>query len=386
MSESPKYLRFTISDRVEHWVQMASFTILAITGLVQKYATSPVSETTIRMLGGIETTRIIHRLAAIVLMLAVVYHLGALGYRLFVRRVQPSIIPTVRDIQAAWQMLLYNLGRQKNKPQQGRYTFDEKVEYWALVWGTTVMAITGFMMWNPIASARYLPGDFIPAAKAAHSGEALLAVLAILVWHFYMVHIKHFNKSMFTGYLSEEEMLEEHPLELADIKAGVAERPLDPVQVQKRRRIFFPAYGVIAAVLLFGIYTFVSFEETAITTVPPAEQVVAFSPLTPTPLPTPFPTSTPPPAAGITWDSGISAIMQDKCSQCHAGAVALANLDLSSYSAHIEGGNSGPSIVIGEPNESLLITLQSAGGHPGQFTGEELALIREWIESGAPEK
>jgi cytochrome b subunit of formate dehydrogenase len=365
---------------------MASFTILAITGLVQKFATVPISETTIRILGGIETTRIIHRLSAIVLMLAVVYHLGGLGYRLFVRRVSPSIVPTIRDVLAVWQMLLYNLGRRKNKPQQGRYTFDEKVEYWALVWGTTVMAITGFMMWNPIATSRYLPGDFIPAAKAAHSGEALLAVLAIIVWHLYSVHIKHFNKSMFTGYLSEEEMLEEHPLELADIKAGVAERPLDPVQVHRRRRIFFPAYGVIAVVLLFGIFAFVRFEETAITTVPPAEQVVVFAPLTPTPLPTPFPTSTPPPAAGITWESGIAAIMEEKCGQCHAGPVAIANLDVTSYSTLIEGGTSGPTIVIGESNESLLITLQSAGGHPGQFTGEELALIREWIESGAPEK
>ncbi len=87
------------------------------------------------------------------------------------------------------------------------------------------MIITGFMMWNPIATARFLPGDFIPAAKAAHGGEALLAVLAIIVWHMYGVHIKHFNKSMFTGKISEEEMLDEHPLELADIKAGIANRP-----------------------------------------------------------------------------------------------------------------------------------------------------------------
>jgi hypothetical protein len=87
------------------------------------------------------------------------------------------------------------------------------------------MAITGFILWNPIASANLLPGEFIPAAKEVHGGEALLAVLAIIVWHMYHVHIRHFNKSMFTGRMTEEEMLEDHPLELADIKAGRVDPP-----------------------------------------------------------------------------------------------------------------------------------------------------------------
>ena len=86
-------------------------------------------------------------------------------------------------------------------PQEARYTFGEKVEYWSVVWGTVIMAVTGFMMWNPISTLRFLPGEAIPAAKAAHGGEAVLAVLAIIIWHFYHVHIKTFNKSMFTGKL-----------------------------------------------------------------------------------------------------------------------------------------------------------------------------------------
>ena len=63
-----------------------------------------------------------------------------------------------------------------------RFTFDEKFEYWAFVWGTLVMGLTGFMLWNPIVTAKILPGVAIPAALAAHSGEALLAVLAIAIW------------------------------------------------------------------------------------------------------------------------------------------------------------------------------------------------------------
>ncbi|MCS7039976.1 MAG: hypothetical protein NZP34_10260, partial [Caldilineales bacterium] len=75
------------------------------------------------------------------------------------------------------------------------------MEYWAVIWGTAVMIITGFMLWNPITTTKFLPGSWIPAAKAAHGGEALLAFLAIIVWHVYNVHIKTFNRSMFTGKL-----------------------------------------------------------------------------------------------------------------------------------------------------------------------------------------
>ena len=101
----------------------------------------------------------------------------------------------------------------------GRFTFEEKVEYWSLLWGTVIMVATGFALWNPIATARFLPGQWIPAALAAHGGEALLAVLAIVVWHGYGVHLRHFNRSMFTGSLSEAEMRQEHPLELEERRA-----------------------------------------------------------------------------------------------------------------------------------------------------------------------
>ena len=65
-------------------------------------------------------------------------------------------------------------------------------------------------------------------------------MLAIIIWHMYGVHVKRFNKSMFTGQMSEHDMLHEHPLELADIKAGIAERQVDPVTLRKRERAYFP--------------------------------------------------------------------------------------------------------------------------------------------------
>jgi len=386
MRDTRKYLRFPLSYRIEHWLLVATFTTLAITGLVQKFAASGVSQVILRLLGGVETTRVIHHTAAVILMLEVVYHAGALGFRVFVRRTHLTMLPSYSDVRVAVQALLYNLGFSKVRPQQGRFSFEEKAEYWAVVWGTLVMAITGFMMWNPIATTRFLPGEFVPAAKSAHGAEAVLAVLAIIVWHIYHVHVREFNKSMFSGDLTEGEMIEEHPLELADIKAGVAERPVEPLALSRRKRIFYPVYGVLAAAMLFGIYAFVTLEQTAVTTLPPAEDVVIFSPLTPTPFPTALPSATPLPITAVTWADGIGGLFQSKCILCHASPSGFGGLNLASYAGITAGGASGPVIVPGDPEASLLVVKQAAGNHPGQLSGEELALVRQWIDDGAPEK
>ncbi len=380
-----KYLRWDLAKRIEHWIFMLSFTALGLTGLVQKFAESSLSVSIVGALGGIENTRTIHHWAATIMMLVTIFHLGAVGYRVYVRRVRMTMLPTLDDVRAAISSLGYNLGLVKNRPQQGRYTFEEKVEYWAVVWGTVVMAVTGYMMWNPIAAARFLPGEFIPAAKAAHGGEALLAVLSIALWHLYHVIVRHFNKSMFTGYLTEEEMLHEHPLELADIKAGIATRPLDPGAYQRRMRIFTPVYSVAALVMLVGVYFFVNYEETALTTVPPAEQVVVFAPLTPTPLPTPIPTRTPPPGGLTSWTGGIGDMLNQRCGICHNSTAKLGGLDLTSYQAALETGASEPAIIPGDPENSPLLIKQQQGGHAAQLSDSELEQIQDWIENGAPE-
>jgi formate dehydrogenase gamma subunit len=383
MTDKRGYLRFRIVERIEHWVVVLSFIALAITGLVQKFALIAISQGIIAFFGGVENVRIIHRIASIILMVEAVYHIGVLLYKLVVLRFRPTILPGITDVRNAIRALAYNLGLSKERPQQGRYTFEEKAEYWFMVWGTLIMGITGFMMWNPIATARFLPGELIPAAKAAHGGEAVLAVMSIIVWHLYHVHLRSFNKSMFTGYLSEEEMLHEHPLELADIKAGEAQRSLDPKAKTRRQRIFLALYAVVASVMLFAIYFFTTFEQTAITTVPPLEDVVVYSPL-PTTIPTAQPSATPPQEAPQSWSNGFADLLEQECGNCHGSSSAFGGLDLSSYENLLAGGNSGPSIIPGDSAASLLIIRQVTGDHPGMFSDEALALISDWIDAGAP--
>ena len=379
------YERFHWTQRIAHVLLLTSFSLLGITGLPQKFASTRWAQAMIGFFGGIETTRLIHHYSAIVLMFLAIYHILDAGYKIFVRRTRLSMLPGITDVKDAFQVFLYNLGFTKKRPQMGRYTFEEKAEYWALIWGTVIMGFTGFMMWNPITTAKFLPGEIIPAAKAAHGGEALLAVMAIVVWHMYGVHLKRFNKAMFTGKQTEEEMLHEHPLELADIKAGIAERPVDPKTVRRRQAIYYPVAAVLAIAMLFGVYGFIGNEKTAITTVLPiSNPVPIYVPQTPTPIPTLVASAVP--AGSLTWDASIGALFQSKCVMCHNPALPTSGLSFASYADAMRGGSDGPVIVPGDASSSQLVLLQAAGGHPGQFSLEELAAVKDWIDAGTLEK
>jgi cytochrome b subunit of formate dehydrogenase len=406
------YVRWPLARRVEHIVMLSSFIILGLTGVPQKFSTSPLSIAFVGMLGGIENLRLIHHTAAIVMMLGTIWHILFFGYMAFVVRSRLSMLPSLQDVKDGWQALMYNLGFFKSYPQMGRYTFEEKLEYWAFVWGVIVMATTGFMMWNPITTVKFLPGEVIPAAKTAHGWEAVLAILAIVIWHMYGVHIKRFNKSMFTGKMSEDVMLHEHPLELADIKAGLAERPVDPAAMRKRQRIYFPIAAVLGLIMLGSVYGFVNLETTAITTTERmVPTVVVFVPWTSTPAPTL--TATLPPtetalatasptlgtpgtettpstpvtavAFALTWENTIGPMLQTKCGTCH-GTAATAGLILTTYADAMKGSNSGAVISPGDAANSRIVQIQQEGGHPGQLTPEEIAQLIEWINAGALEK
>lgn len=260
------------------------------------------------------------------------------------------------------------------------------MEYWAVVWGTVVMAVTGFMMWNPIATTNLLNGQFVPAAKIAHGLEAILAVLAILIWHLYHVLVKTLNRSMFNGKLTIHQMEEEHPIEMADLRAGLNLPAITKEQKKSRQRIFWSFYSVVALLGVMGVFWFISFEQTAITTVPPRETAEIFAPLTPTPFPTPLPTATPAPISeNATWDTGIGELFNTKCAGCHNSATKIGELDLTSYQAAMTGGSTGPVIVPNDPQNSRIVTIQQAGGHPGQLSQAEIDQVIKWIEAGAPE-
>ncbi|MCP4362553.1 MAG: cytochrome C [Chloroflexi bacterium] len=283
-NETTQYPRFRMMARIEHIILLTSFTVLAITGLPQKYPATSWGDSMIAFMGGIETVRIIHHYSAFILVAGSIYHLFTSGYRLFVKRERMRIMLRVQDGRDLINWVRFNLGLLKNHPRMTKFNFGEKIEYWAVIWGTAIMAITGFMLWNPIATTSLLPGQFIPAAKAAHGGEAILAVLSILIWHLYNVLVKHRNFSIFTGKLPQDQMEEEHALELERLEAGGTPWPgLALPVLRRRRRVFFVVSIIVGGLALAGLVWAFTFEETAITTIPRVTREVFVPLVTPAP-------------------------------------------------------------------------------------------------------
>jgi len=206
------FTRFKLGQRWEHAVLFLSFTVLLLTGLPQKYfsswgyhiLTTPDSVLLVRQ---------IHHIAAIVLTLEVVYHLGRAILLLARRQLSASIFPTWQDVRDAWQMTKYLLFLSDKKPAFGKYNFEQKFTYWFLFMAIGIMVVSGFILWFPILITRFLPGGIIPAAQLAHSSEAIVAAVFVVLWHFYHVHIERLNLSIFTGRLNEEDIREFHQLE-----------------------------------------------------------------------------------------------------------------------------------------------------------------------------
>jgi formate dehydrogenase gamma subunit len=218
---SRAFLRFGRGQRFQHQVLLITFTTLGITGLLQRYSRVTVVGLFINtVFGGIETLRTIHHLAAFIFILETLYHLGEIVNLWFVKRERGAMWPRWQDFRGLAQMMLFNVGRAKEKPAFDRFSIEEKLEYWAGMWGGIVMVLTGLVMWFPLAITSLLPGSLIPVSRAVHSWEAVLAVLSILTWHIYHTVIKERNRSIFTGVMSEEEMEELHPLEYQRILAA----------------------------------------------------------------------------------------------------------------------------------------------------------------------
>ena len=226
-SEPDYFIRFSSSQRVEHVVLMVSFTILALTGLAQRFYTAAWGEWVILSLGGIEYARLIHRFFGLLFTLSAVYHFGYLAYSLFVRHSKPSIVPTLRDFRDVVSILRYTFGFADKPPQFDRFDYRQKFEYWGLIFGSMVIIITGFMLAFPLAVTKVLPGQVVATAVAFHGYEATLAVLTIVIWHLYDVIFRPgifpADTSIFTGKVSRKRMLEEHPLEYAELVGAKAD-------------------------------------------------------------------------------------------------------------------------------------------------------------------
>jgi len=245
--------RMTTNEVWQHTFLMVTFITLVITGFSLRFSEAWWVQLLFGWEGGFPVRGVVHRVAAILFIVSAFWHLSYLstkrGRRFFV-----DMLPGKHDVEQLLQMVSYNLGRNPNRPRFGRFSYVEKAEYWALVWGTVIMVISGLFMWQESFAVKWFPKGFLDVMLVVHYYEAWLATLAIAIWHMYSTvfnpAVYPMNPSWYTGRMPEGVLRHEHPGDRslrddgsyeypngsASLESDVRhEQPVEPPATQKQR-------------------------------------------------------------------------------------------------------------------------------------------------------
>jgi cytochrome b subunit of formate dehydrogenase len=200
--------------RITHGMVMVSFIVLVITGFALKFPEAGWVKA-MGLHGAGAARAILHRIAAVVISAATVLHFIHLALVKKDRVILKELLPGWQDAKDIVNTLRYNLGFTDKRPTFGMFGYAEKMEYWAFMWGTVVMAVSGILLWAQNWSLRRFPTWVLDAATAAHWYEAILATLSILVWHWYLVifdpDVYPMDLAWLTGKASADHLRETRP-------------------------------------------------------------------------------------------------------------------------------------------------------------------------------
>jgi cytochrome b subunit of formate dehydrogenase len=268
---SPTHLRrFDARTRALHIVVMTTFLGLAATGMPLLFNDAPWARALARLFGGFHGAGLVHRTFGAVLLFAVVWHIADVFWRAFVRGERgllwgpDSMVPQPRDAVQLWQQIkwFFEAGPQ---PKFERFTYWEKFDYWAVLWGTALMGAAGLVLWFPIAASRLLPGWMFNLALFVHGAEATLAIVFIFVVHFFNGHLRRgkfpMDMVIFTGVVAAEEFRHERAGQherlaaAGELKAIAAPAP-SPASIRRGRMI--GTLGLSIGLALFVLILFAS--------------------------------------------------------------------------------------------------------------------------------
>jgi formate dehydrogenase gamma subunit len=184
--QEPVIQRWRRAERLQHMVLLLSFAGLAVTGFALRFPTAWWTQ--LIGLGQHEVIRSsLHRAFAVIMTITAIYHAVWL---LVTRRGRSSLremLPGIHDMRQAGENMAFHLGLRRTRPAFRTFDYTQKAEYWALVWGTWVMALSGLVLWYPAIATSWLPAWVVRVSEVVHFYEAILAVSAIVLWHFFFV-------------------------------------------------------------------------------------------------------------------------------------------------------------------------------------------------------
>jgi formate dehydrogenase gamma subunit len=226
--EEQGFERFTSPMLVQHWVLIVTFTLLSVTGIPLLFP--DVFKGVFFFEDSSLLRGLLHRVSAVGLILLSVYHVG---YLLFTDDGHFNIkmlLPRIpADVKEFFLDLAYVVGLRDHRPPADRYNWYEKFEYFAVVWGSLIMILSGFVLWFTDPFLRVFPLWVLDVAKVVHRYEAILAILSIVVWHMYTVHLRPgvfpMSRVWLTGRISRDEMIHHHPVEYERVTGRRVDHP-----------------------------------------------------------------------------------------------------------------------------------------------------------------
>jgi formate dehydrogenase gamma subunit len=196
--------RFDVQQRIQHYALFISFIILAVTGMLRGFPDWPTFAWFTGIFGGPNVLRLVHDIAAFIMIIDCIYHLGYIGYGYFVKKKAPvAMLPNLKDLKDMLHTFLWIFGIHNHEPEYEHFQYGQKIDYWAIFWGMPVMVITGIIMMMPALLSQYWDGQWFAVAATAHRDEAVLATGFIIIVHMYYGHLQTsafpVNTVMFTG-------------------------------------------------------------------------------------------------------------------------------------------------------------------------------------------
>jgi len=234
ISQDQVYERFCVLHRILHIVVIVTFTLLTITGFALRFSTHGWAQVFVSFIGGADSAGWLHRASAAIFYVLVMLHLIWLAYYKLILKGSltgpQSVFPQLKDFQDLCQNFRYIFGKGE-PPLFNRFSYLEKVDYWAVLLGMQSMGITGLLMCYPEFFSTIVPGYFINVANDLHFHEAVLAVGYIAIVHMSSTHLVPevfpMEKSIFNGKMTKQRVMKEHPGEWKSICAP-GESAADP--------------------------------------------------------------------------------------------------------------------------------------------------------------
>lgn len=267
--------RFTKNQRITHIFVIISFILLALTGMMLKFAHMEWAKFLARLMGGVGTAGVLHRIGAVITFGYFAFHMNNLIR--MKRRKRLSLAKFIldknslwfnkQDIKDFWATMKWFVGKGP-RPNYGKWTYWEKFDYLAVFWGVAIIGFSGLMLWFPVFFTKFLPGWVINVSQIIHSDEALLAVGFIFTIHFFNTHFRPeafpMDTVIFTGHMPLEHFKHERPREYQEWKDSgelddrIVEMEFSKDNLRLIRTLGFIALGIGVILIGFIVYSFLA--------------------------------------------------------------------------------------------------------------------------------